>query len=284
MSNKIKVVGIIGAGQMGAGIAQVFAMKGFNVIMQDIKDEFCKRGVKGIEKSVIKMGEKGKIPADEVQPILGRIKTTVNIDDMKDAQFVVEAATENIELKLDIFRRLDAILPEGSILASNTSSISITKIASATKRPTKVIGMHFMNPVPIMKGVEVIRGLTTDDETEKVVAGLVETLGKTLVRSNDFPGFIANRVLMPMINEAAFALFEGVSEKEDIDNCMMACCNFPMGPLALADLIGLDTVLAILNVLHTELGDPKYRPCPLIRKHVEAGWLGRKSKRGFYTY
>ena len=281
---QIKTIGVIGAGQMGAGIAQVFAMKGFNIIMQDIKDEFCQRGLKGIEKSVTKMAEKGKIPADDVQPILQRIKTTVNIDDMKDACFVIEAATENIELKLDIFRHLDSILPEGSILASNTSSISITKIASATNRPTKVIGMHFMNPVPIMKGVEVIRGLTTDAETEKVVAGLVETLGKTLVRSNDFPGFVANRVLMPMINEAAFALYEGVAEKEDIDNCMMACCNFPMGPLALADLIGLDTVLAILNVLHTELGDPKYRPCPLIRKHVEAGWLGRKTKRGFYKY
>ena len=280
----IKTVGVIGAGQMGSGIAQVFAAKGFNVLMHDIKEEFCERGINVIKKSLGRMLEKGKLTQEDHDGTLSRLKTTINIDDMKGAHFVVEAATENIDLKLDIFRKLDSLLPEGAILATNTSSISITKIAAATKRPGKVIGMHFMNPVPVMKGVEIINGLATETDTEKTVVGLAETLGKTVVKSNDFPGFIANRILMPMINEAAYALMEGVSSKEDIDNCMMACCNFPMGPLALADLIGLDTVLAILNVLHDGLGDPKYRPCPLFQRQVDAGWLGRKTKKGFYKY
>lgn len=280
----IKTIGVVGAGQMGAGIAQVFAAAGFSVIMHDIKPEFCDRGLTTIKKSLGKFLEKGKITKDAHDAAMANIRTTTNIDDLSAAGFAIEAATENAGLKLEIFKKLDSVLPKDAILATNTSSISITKIASVTGRPERVIGMHFMNPVPVMKGVEVIRGLATGAEAEKIVAGLVETLGKTMVKSNDSPGFIANRVLMPMINEAAYALYEGVAEKGDIDNCMTACCNFPMGPLALADLIGLDTVLAILNVLHTELGDPKYRPCPLIRKYVDAGRLGRKSGRGFYDY
>lgn len=280
----IKTVGVVGAGQMGAGIAQVFAAAGFNVVMQDIKQEFCDRGLKGITSSLEKAVAKGKLTEDERKNTIGRIKTTTKIEDLKSTDFVVEAATENVGLKLEIFKKLDEITSPNTILASNTSSISITKIAASTKRPAKVIGMHFMNPVPIMKGVEVIKGLSTDSESENVVAELIQKLGKTMVRSNDSAGFVANRILMPMINEAVYALNEGVASREDIDNCMTACCNFPMGPLALADLIGLDTVLAILNVLHTELGDPKYRPCPIIKRYVDAGWLGRKTGRGFYQY
>ena len=280
----INLIGVIGAGQMGAGIAQVFAAAGFNVVMQDIKDEFCARGLKGIEVSLEKMVTKGKLSNEDRQGILSRIKTTTKIEDLKNTDFVVEAATENIDLKLEIFRKLDQLLPANAVLASNTSSISITKIAAATKRPTKVIGMHFMNPVPVMKGVEVIRGLATDDESEKLVADLISKLGKTMVRAGDSAGFVANRILAPMINEAIYTLYEGIASREDIDNCMTACCNFPMGPLALADLIGLDTLLTILTVMHTELGDTKYRPCPLLRKYVDAGWLGRKTGRGFYQY
>lgn len=280
----IKTVGVIGAGQMGSGIAQVFASHGFNVVMQDVKTEFCQKGLEAIKKSLSKMVEKQKLTQDQMDGSLGKIKTTANIDDLKGAELVVEAATENVNLKLEIFKKLDALLSKDAILATNTSSISITKIASATNRPNKVIGMHFMNPVPIMKGVEIIKGAATDSETEGTIVKLAQQLEKTVVRSNDFPGFVANRILMPMINEAAYAYMEGVSTKEDIDSCMMACCNFPMGPLALADLIGLDTVLAILGVLHDGFGDPKYRPCPLFKQYVDAGWLGRKSKKGFYVY
>lgn len=280
----IKTIGVIGAGQMGSGIVQVFAAKGFNVIMQDIKPEFCEKGLATIKKSLGKLLQKEKIIQEIHDKTIANIKTTTNIEDLKDADFVVEAATENVNLKLEIFKKLDSITRKDTILASNTSSISITKIAAATTRPAKVIGMHFMNPVPIIKGVEVIRGKETDTETEKVVAGLIETLGKTGVRSNDFAGFIANRVLMPMINEAVYALEGGVAEKEDIDNCMTACCNFPMGPLALADLIGLDTVQAILNVMYNDFGNEKYKPCPMITKYVVEGRLGRKTKKGFYEY
>jgi len=280
----IKTLGVVGAGQMGSGIAQVAAASGLSVLMSDIKDEFVERGFSAIEKSLGRLVNKGKLSEEDKKAILGKIEGTIEISDMAKAHFVVEAATEDETLKLNIFRELDESCQDGIILSSNTSSISITKIAGATKRPEKVIGMHFMNPVPMMKLVEVIRGLATSDETFQLTNDLASTLGKTPVPANDFPGFIANRILMPMINEAVYALFEGVGNAEDIDQVMKLGMNHPMGPLALADLIGLDTCLAIMKVLHEGLGDTKYRPCPLLIKYVDAGWLGRKSGRGFYPY
>jgi len=281
---EIKTLGVVGAGQMGAGIAQVASAKGLSVIMSDIQDEFLERGFAAIEKSLGRMVKKEKISEDDQQAILGRIEGTTSIDDMAKADFVVEAAMEQEALKLQIFRDLDDFCKAEVILSSNTSSISITKIAGATNRPGKVIGMHFMNPVPMMKLVEIINGLATTDETYQTTRDLAVALGKTPVPANDFPGFVANRILMPMINEAIYALFEGVGKAEDIDQVMKLGMNHPMGPLALADLIGLDTVLAVLEVLKSGLGDDKYRPCPLLRKYVDAGWLGQKTGRGFYIY
>jgi 3-hydroxybutyryl-CoA dehydrogenase len=281
---EIQTIGVVGAGQMGSGIAQVASASGLSVIMSDVKEEFVQKGVSAIDNSLSRLVKKGTISQDDQKNILVRIKKTTSLQEMAKADFVVEAATENEELKLKIFRELDANCREGVILSSNTSSISITKIAAATKRSQKVIGMHFMNPVPMMKLVEIIRGLATADETFQLTKELALKLGKTPVPANDFPGFISNRILMPMINEAVYALFEGVGTPEDIDQVMKLGMNHPMGPLALADLIGLDTCLAIMRVLHSGLGDPKDRPCPLLIKHVDAGWLGRKSGRGFYVY
>jgi 3-hydroxybutyryl-CoA dehydrogenase len=281
----IENIAVIGAGQMGHGIAQVAAVSGLDVVMADIDQGALDDGVAEIEKSLNKFVKKERLSADDRDQALDRLSTTTSTEDAAaGADLIVEAVTENEELKLDIFRTLDEAAPEHAILASNTSSISITRIAAATSRPDKVIGMHFMNPVPIMKLVEIINGLATSDETYEKVDAVAEAMGKTTVLAEDYPGFIVNRILMPMINEAVYALMEGVGSAEDIDTAMKLGTNQPMGPLQLADFIGLDTCLAIMEVLHENLGDTKYRPCPLLKKYVDADWLGRKSGRGFYEY
>ncbi len=279
-----EIIGVVGSGTMGNGIAQTAAGKGFDVILCDINDEFLEKAVGNISKSLDRFVKKETMSEADKNATLGRIKTTTNLEDLKDCTLIVEAATENFEIKKQIFQKLDEVCAAETILSSNTSSISITKIAGVTGRADKVIGMHFFNPVPLMKLVEIIRGIATSDETYAKVKELTETLGKVPHECNDFPGFVSNRVLMPMINEAIFALHEGVATREAIDEVMKLGMNHPMGPLTLADFIGLDVCLAILNVLHTGFADSKYRPCPLLVKMVDAGWLGRKSGKGFYDY
>ena len=281
---EIKTFGVVGAGQMGSGIAQVAAMSGLDVIMNDINDECVGRGMSTIERFLSKSVEKGKLSQADQSATLSRLKTSTDLQDMASADFVVEAATENEKLKLGIFTTLDDICRPEIILSTNTSSIPIGRIAGKTKRPDKIIGMHFMNPVPLMKLVEVIRGIATSQETFQTTWDLSIKFGKVPAEANDFPGFIANRILMPMINEAVFSLYHGVGSREAIDTVMKLGMNHPMGPLALADLIGLDTCLAIMETLYDGFKDSKYRPCPLLRKYVEAGWLGRKTKKGFYEY
>ena len=279
-----EVIGVVGAGTMGNGIAQVAARAGYSVIMHDVSEAFLDRGMNAIDKSLQRDVDKERLDAQAKPEIIKRIKTATDLAAFSNAALVIEAVTENLDVKTKVFQTLDQVTPANAILASNTSSISITKLAATTKRPDKVIGMHFMNPVPVMTLVEVIRGIQTSDETYERVRVLSEQFGKTALDCNDSPGFVSNRVLMPMINEAIFTLYEGVATRESIDGIMKLGMNHPMGPLTLADFIGLDVCLAIMNVLYEGLGDQKYRPGPLLKRYVDAGWLGRKSGRGFYEY
>lgn len=280
----IKTVMVIGAGQMGSGIAQVCAQAGYKVYLNDLKDEFVQKGMGVISKNLSRQVDKGRITEEEKNNILSNFIPSTSLQDSAKVDIVIEAAVENMEVKSKIFKDLDQFAPEHAILASNTSSLPITEIAAATDRPEKVIGMHFMNPVPVMKLVEIIRGLATSDDVYHAVEDMTKSLNKIPVEVNDFPGFVSNRVLMPMINEAIYTLYEGVATKEAIDEVMKLGMNHPMGPLTLADFIGLDTCLYIMETLHEGFGDDKYRPCPLLRKYVKAGWLGKKSGRGFYSY
>lgn len=281
---EVKKIMVIGAGQMGSGIAQVCAEAGYTVVLNDLKPEFVERGFGIIQKNLARQVSKDRITQEKMDATLSNLIQSTSLDDAKEVDLVIEAAVENMDIKAKIFAQLDEIAPEHAILASNTSSLPITEIAAVTKRPEKVIGMHFMNPVPVMKLVEIIRGLATADEVYQIIEDITKNIGKVPVEVNDFPGFVANRILLPMINEAIYALYEGVATKEAIDEVMKLGMNHPMGPLTLADFIGLDTCLYIMETLQEGLGDDKYRPCPLLRKYVKAGWLGKKSGRGFYVY
>jgi 3-hydroxybutyryl-CoA dehydrogenase len=281
---EIKKIMVVGAGQMGGGIAQVAAQAGYDVILNDIKQELVDKGIAVMDGNLDRNISKGKLTAEEKIAILGRIRSSVSLEDARDVDLVIEAAVENMQIKAQIFKTLDEVVPAHCILATNTSSLPITEIAAFTKRPEQFIGMHFMNPVPVMQLVEIIRGLATTDEVYKVIEGMSVKMEKIPVEVNDFPGFISNRVLMPMLNEAIYTVFEGVATPEAVDNVMRLGMNHPMGPLQLADFIGLDTCLAIMETLHTGFGDSKYRPCPLLRKYVKAGWLGKKVGKGFYNY
>jgi 3-hydroxybutyryl-CoA dehydrogenase len=281
---KIKKIGVIGAGTMGNGIAQVASQAGYEVVMRDIEEGFVKKGLGAITKNLQRSVDKERITEQQKEEILSRIKGTTDMGEMKNVDLIIEAIIENAELKKKVFKELDNLCPKDAIFATNTSSISITELAAATTRPEKFIGMHFMNPVPVMKLVEVIRGLATSDEVTKTITALAEKMGKIPVEVNDYPGFVSNRLLMPMINESAYCLMEGVAKKEAIDDVMKLGMNHPMGPLKLADLIGLDTCLSIMDVLYEGFADSKYRACPLLRKMVKAGYLGRKTGKGFYNY
>lgn len=279
-----ETVMVVGAGQMGSGIAQVFAQSGYTVLLHDTEEEQIHRAISSMTKQLTKRAEKGKLAHQAVRDITQRLAVSTDLKDVQQTHLVIEAASEQMKIKKQIFETLDHFAPDDTIFASNTSSLSITELAAVTNRPEKVIGMHFMNPVPVMKLVEVIRALQTDDATYQFVFDTAKTLDKTPIEVEDFPGFVSNRILMPMINEAIYTLYEGVADVESIDGIMTLGMNHPMGPLRLADLIGLDTCLFIMNTLHEGLGDSKYRPCPLLKKYVNAGWLGKKTKRGFYTY
>ncbi|OLN24194.1 3-hydroxybutyryl-CoA dehydrogenase [Domibacillus antri] len=281
---KLKKIMVIGAGQMGSGIAQVCAQAGFDVLLHDLEKDRIDRGLHAIAKNLTRQVEKNRMTESEKSAVLERLIPSMDLHDAGGVDIVIEAVVENMDVKRDIFAQLDEITPDHTILASNTSSLPITEIAAATDRPENVIGMHFMNPVPVMKLVEIIRGLATADDVYKKIEDLTKMLGKIPVEVNDFPGFVSNRILMPMINEAIYTLYEGVATKEAIDDVMKLGMNHPMGPIELADFIGLDTCLSIMEILHEGFGDDKYRPCPLLRKYVKAGWVGKKAGRGFYTY